>query len=444
MENFNKITLVQFGYHHCIPAAPFYLIYGLENKNIKFDFKFYNVDPERKMNLNDLYSFLLDSNRVLAVGCMMDILSCVIICLKKIKENFPEKIIVLGGTGPSKSAEAMLGKFNFIDYVIKGDGTFALPKLIKIIKERSKDFSIVPGLVYRNKGKIMSNSYDFYPIHKVIPAYHHCVNLREAFGLYIKTSWGCPYNCTYCHARPFVQRKLRYKDLGDVMEEIKLIIKCEMKDKKFVINIADEAFLVNRERVIKFCNLLKANNINDIRWTCYGRVGRVDRELLKIMGESGCIDLYFGIESGSNRILEKIRKGFTIEEALGDLLLTKNYIPNIIASFIYRFPFEKYKDFIQTLGIIKYLASKKIKCQWFPLAPIKDSEIYRKYKDTLKFSINATCGYRRLSDFSKESIDLIKSNPEIFPEYFYYDSEKLPKIMKAYYVFIKKIDNLNN
>ena len=106
---------------------------------------------------------------------------------------------------------------------------------------------------------------------------------------------------------------------------------------------------------------------------------RIDKELLKIMSGSGCKEIYYGIESGSDEILKKIKKGFTIEEAIKILLLSKKYIQTVTASFIYLFPFETPKDFIATKFFLIYLSSKGIATQLHSLCPVKNSEIYLAY-----------------------------------------------------------------
>ena len=232
------LTLVQFKYNDMAPAGALYLACGLEKEGVDFDLKLYpvvNIDPDR------LYSFLNNSEKILAIGCMTDMLPYLMVSLQKIKKRFPQKTIILGGTGPAPSAEIILKRFDFIDFIIKGDGTFALPSLIKAIKNREAEFSDIRGLVYRNKGKIVSNPYDLYPNNRISPAYHR-IKPGEYDEYTVNTSWGCPHNCTFCDSRPMVGRKIEYRDLSDIIEQIKLIKKL-LKRKDIIIHIADEAFL---------------------------------------------------------------------------------------------------------------------------------------------------------------------------------------------------------
>lgn len=421
------VTLVQFKYE-LVPAAPLYLAYGLQAEGIDFNFRFYH--PKKGMPLKELYNFLTHSEEILAIGCMVDILPYVIAVLKRLKANFPNKIIILGGTGPTPVAEDILKKFKYVDYIIRGDGTFSLPKLIKKIKRQDNTFSDIPGLVYRDGEKIISNHFDLYPSNKVVPAYQ-CIDFKKFDAVSVRTSWGCPYNCTYCNSRPVVGKRLVYRNINDVMRDIRSI-EILGANKDLFICITDEAFIENRARVIRFCKLMKLSKIK-MKWGCFGRINRMDEELLRTMNESNCVEIYFGIESGSDRVLKRIKKGFTAETAIKMLLLTKKYIEKTEAAFIFRYPFEKYRDFIDTISVIQYLRINNIHCELYPLSPVIDSKIYRRYKGKLRFADHAPCLYRDLDILPKECISLVRANPEIFYDRYYYSSKDLPHIMKIYY-----------
>jgi radical SAM superfamily enzyme YgiQ (UPF0313 family) len=425
------MTLVLFNTDSYEAPGVSYLTYGLKKEGIDFELKLYSSDNrESKLILDDLYNFLADSGKIIALGCMSNMLPYVICVLKKIKKRYPEKVIILGGPGPSVSAEEILLKFRFVDFVIKGDGTFSLPNLVKIIQNGKTSMNDVTGLVYRTKNIIISNDFNRYPDENIIPI-HPPVVSGSIYYVVINTSWGCPYNCTYCDSRPLVGKKMIYKPLSIVMDEIKSI-KCLTKNNHIRFMIGDEAFVVNRERVVEWCNLLKALKLK-IEWTCFGRINAMDEELVKMMSEQGCKGIFYGVESGSNRVLGKIRKGFSIEEAFKILLLSKKYLP-ITAAFIYRYPFETYEDFKETLLALKYLRWNGIDWRLYPLSPVKGTDMYEQYKESIRFSIHEPCE-RAINDNLKllpdECISLIKSNQEIFYDYFYYSSEELPKIMRA-------------
>jgi anaerobic magnesium-protoporphyrin IX monomethyl ester cyclase len=425
-----KLTLIQVQYEpYSTQLGSLYLAYGLERENIKFDLKMF---PYYKYgyDLEKLYSFLAHSGDIVAVGCWSDFLPYMIAALDKLKKKFPDKIIILGGIGPTEVAEDIITTFDFINFIIKGCGVYLLPKLIKRILDGSDRLNDIEGLVYRRNNDVTSNDYKgFYLNIPDLPAYHRIDDAQLPEGFDIFTSFGCPYRCTFCSFSRASSKKVVYRDLNEVMREIKSIAAIK-KYKKFSLIIRDEAFIINKKRVLEFCNLLRSERL-DISWKCYGRVGAINEELLKAMSSSGCECLYYGIESGSNMILKEIKKGFTIEEAIRILLLSKKHIKDVIASFIYLFPFEKPVDFYQTITALCYLRSKEISVQLHPLAPIKNSEIYFKYKKHLFLSEELNPTFRpALNSMPGACVKMIRNYPDIFYYYYSYDFEHFHQILK--------------
>lgn len=416
----NALTLVQFQhYPSSVPLGALYLAYGLERENVQFDlniYPHYNLGAE----IDKLYTFLAKSRKIIAIGCWSHTLPYLLVVLEKIKRRFPEKVIILGGIGPTEVAEEIMKKFKFIDFIIKGCGILPLPKLVKKIIKGDKVLSDISGLVYRNDRDIICSNYNSFYFNSIVSdllPYHRIRNIHSYREFNIKTSVGCLYKCTYCQIASFSKGKVIYRNLNKVMEEIKFIKKLK-KNKNFIIALTDNLFVIDRRRVIKFCNLLTKEKLN-VQWMCSSRVDRMDEELLKIMSKNGCKKIYYGIESGSNRILKKIKKNFTIEAAIKLVLLSKKYIPEIIVSFMYQYPFETQKDFIDTFMVKTYLESKGISTQLHSLTPIKNSEIYIKYRKNLYlFRDLPNTSHEKLDSMPKECVRLIEDNPDIF--YFYY------------------------
>ena len=318
------VTLFQFYYRNYLPPGGVYLAYGLESENIGFKVKPFSIDKfyAHDKKINTLYTFLENSEKIVCIGCYSDMLPYVLIALKRIKKIFPEKIIILGGIGPMMVAEEIMESFDFIDFVIKGCGIFSLPKLVKKIIAKETALDDIPGLLSQNKKYNLKQDFDISGSYiPKVPAYHRIGEIATFRQFGIKTSSGCPYQCTFCFARPATERVVTNRDTDEVIEEIKLIKKI-MQGRDITIHIIDEAFVLNKVRVIKFCNLLKINKLK-VAWTCYGRVDVMDQGMLENMRLAGCEEVYYGVESGSNRVLKMIKKGFSIEGAVEIALLTK-------------------------------------------------------------------------------------------------------------------------
>lgn len=425
-----KVTLIQFQYLRSLPLGGLYLAYGLEEENIQFDLKTFNVPFRWRFDANRLYSFFAKTGEILAVGCWSDMLPYALVVLEKIKKNFPEKIIILGGVGTAGIARVIMKNFKFIDFVVNGCGIVPLPKLIKRILNKDTDFSGIGRLAYRHNQDIqIEGIQDFYSKSFIpdLPAYHRLKNINKYKAFTIFTSLGCPYKCTYCFFPSVCKGVYAFRDLNKVIGEIKFIRKLK-GDNKFLINIGDEGFMSQRKRVVEFCNLIKDNKL-DVKWSCYGRIDRMDEDLLKIISQSGCESIFYGIESGANRILQKIKKGFTVEEAIEILLLSKKYIKKIVASFIYLYPFETVVDFKSTLLTMEYLVLQNIDARVASLIPVRDSEIYLRYKKRLFLTDRILNTFHpRLSSMPRKCVDLIKNYPGIFCNYYFYKFKGLDKI----------------
>lgn len=433
------VTLIQFKYGKGLPLGAAYLAYGLAKEGVSFEVKLFDRDRFLRAggDIDSLCSFLMNSKEIIAVGCYSDMLPYVLAVLKKIKQRFPKKTVILGGVGPTMVAEEIIESCEFVDFILRGNGISTLPRLVKKIKAGEKQFSDISGLSARNIKTRLGDDSGVSGLNiPKIPAYYSIKDIRSYETFYIKTSAGCPFQCTFCYALPAAGKKVINRNIHEVIEEIKLVKKIA-GGRKISLSIIDEAFVVDKKRVIDFCSLLMKNKL-EIQWFCYGRVNCMDEEMLGDMRLAGCVQIYYGVESGSDRVLKEIKKGFTIEEAIRIILLSKKIIPSVTASFIYRFPFETVEDFKYTMSALKYLRLKNILIQLHPLVPVKNSQIYLKYADRLKFSLNEYCDYidghtpaiikRRVSFLPSECLQLIKKHAKVFYDYGYYESEDLHKI----------------
>jgi len=425
------LTLALFQYEkRFIPLAPIYLAFGLKEKGIPFKLRLYIV-YKFGHNIDKLYSFFTNSTDILAVGCWSDMLPFVMVALRKIKKKFPKKIIILGGVGPSTAAEDIMSQFGFVDYIIKGCGVYKLPELVQKICNGSGALEDIRGLVYRQDNRIVSNYYDRYDLNiPDLPAYEVINNPESYYNFSLLTSFGCPYHCTYCDSMPISPKKIYCRDLNKVIEEIRLIKRIN-KNREFSIIIEDEAFVLNKSRAIEFCNLLKRHKLN-VRWACFGRVDRMDEDLLKIMSEAGCWNVLYGIESGSDRILKKIGRNYSIDQAIKVLILSKGYIRSTCANFIYLFPFETKKDFLLTLEKVRYLLGRDILTTLIPLSPVRNSAMYLEYKNRMKFSQDVPSCYLDKKKLPRECVELIKKYPQIFYSFYHYDFRGIKSLVKLY------------
>ena len=124
------------------------------------------------------------------------------------------------------------------------------------------------------------------------------------------TSRGCPYRCVYCSSNLIFGKTHRYYSDERIIREVHHMMDNYGADG---IQFYDEVFTMNRKRVMKLCQSL----IDDgcpVPWTCFTRVNLVDRELLEKMAEAGCYQIFYGLESGVQRLLDLVQKDITLEQ----------------------------------------------------------------------------------------------------------------------------------
>jgi hypothetical protein len=113
----------------------------------------------------------------------------------------------------------------------------------------------------------------------------------------------------------------------------------------------DEFFLNSKERVGAFCQALKGSGLvrAGVKWKAFARINLTDDAVLDAMSSSGCVEIRYGIESGSDRILERTAKGFTIADATRVVSEAVKRFPRVDTFFIWGFPFETMEDFHKTV-----------------------------------------------------------------------------------------------
>jgi len=215
------LTLVQFRYGQVLPLAAVYLAYGLIKENVCFEIKLFDKPSlySRETYIDNLYPFLIKSKKIIAIGCYSDTLPYVLAALKKLKQKFPKKIIILGGVGPTMVAQEIIDSFDFVDFILKGNGISSLPKLVKKIETRDMEFDDIPNLLVKNKRPHLSNNFDVCGLYTPkIPAYW-CIKDIDLYNrFHIRTSVGCPFQCTFCYALPATGKKVTNRDISEVIE----------------------------------------------------------------------------------------------------------------------------------------------------------------------------------------------------------------------------------
>jgi anaerobic magnesium-protoporphyrin IX monomethyl ester cyclase len=430
------------------PLGLLYLISELERLNYRIDFVDYQIFPrlnpqEDPFNLDRALAYIGETAPVIGFSCMANLLPFTLLVAERLKRRHPEKKILLGGVGPFGVESLILEKFPWIDFVVRGEAESTLPRLLDALPD-SERISRVPGIFYRkHDGSICRTgqaprirNLDILPL----PAYHRLdMSCYDAFG--IVTSRGCPYECSFCSVAPIWNRRTTYRSHENIIAEIRLLH--ETYGVKTVL-FQDEFFYSSDEKILDFCNRLQASGL-PVRWKCYGRVNLVSEHVMKRMAETGCIQLRFGIESGSNRVLKRVVKGFGFQEALQAVNQALSAFNSVETFFIWGFPFEPMEDFFETA--IQMERFRKMGVTVLPslLSMLPQTDIYREYRKgsyggelTLRpdlVPIYVVTGHEVVDTWNsvperyRDYYDFIGAHEDVFPGFFLFDYETniLPK-----------------
>lgn len=227
-----------------------------------------------------------------------------------INRNIP---LVWGGTHPSMMAEQTL-ESKMVDFVVKGEGEQTLLELVRAIQEGRKEFSGINGLGWKENGDIILNEdRDFLDINELPFPYDG--KGREILLEYIRrsgdtlenigyeSSRGCPHKCGFCYNVYFHKNVCRVKSTEKVREELLKLKELGVTKMTFY----DDTFLAGRKSaMLEVLDLLKEL---EFKWIANVRINTFDADLIKKFKDSGCVYIFFGVESPDDEVLKYIRKG---------------------------------------------------------------------------------------------------------------------------------------
>lgn len=241
-----------------------------------------------------------------------------------VDETYPNVPIVIGGGLACAAPELLFEKTN-IDIVVIGEGEVTAKELINTLENKG-NLKNVDGIWYRENGTIHKNkhrepikSLDEIPLPSrelfSVETYIEGMKGRWFFkhpirATNILTSRGCPYSCSYCD-HIIWGHKYRMRSAENIMQEIRLLVN---KYNVQGIVFLDDTFVLNKKRIYELCKLLKEEKLG-VSWMCNARVDLVDKDLLKEMKLAGCETVAYGIESGSQKILDEMDKRVTVQQA---------------------------------------------------------------------------------------------------------------------------------
>ncbi len=313
-----------------------------------------------------------------------------------IKQEISKDIItVLGGPHPTALPQETIAEEN-IDICVVFEGEISFAELIDTL-DRDVSLKEVRGIFFKDNGKVIGTearepirdldelpfpARDLFDTDLYSPPPTKRISKWKAGNMI--TSRGCPYQCTYCMASFMWQRKVRFRSINDVMREIEgCINKYGIRE----FNFHDELFTVNKKRTIEFCQEVVERNL-DIAWVCMIRVDFADEETLGWMKKAGCKKIMFGFESGSQMILDKMKKRVALDKAEEAVKIVKKIGIKTAGNFMIGNIGETEETIRQSIDLAKKLNTDTM--AFFVASPYPGTEFYRIAKEEGYFRPDVT------------------------------------------------------
>ncbi len=282
------------------------------------------------------------------------------------KRASQELTVVLGNVHPTVFPEESLAE-EAVDLVVRGEGEVTLWEILKSLTGEMA-LADVLGVSYRENGHCVHN--EERPFQKDLDLFPGCAYDLIQEGLpgrpapsVILTSRGCPYRCIFCSSRAVSGYTYRANSAERVLSDVQALV-----DAYGIPHLlfADDNFVVSRSRAVEICRLFIEHGLHrHLQWACQARGDAIDEELAPLLREAGCVQMSFGIETGSQRLLDLIDKKEQVEDNARAVELVHRAGIRTRGAFILGLPTETREE---SLGTIRFAKSLPLDIAKFALA----------------------------------------------------------------------------
>lgn len=281
-----------------------------------------------------------------------------IIKTAQLAKEINQKIkVVLGGPHVNIYPKETM-KIKEVDFLVLGEGEASFKKLLDNINQIENLYQ-TKGIVFKDKNKIVNTGNQAlirdldsipFPARELLPyqKYFSVVSSKRPVTTMF-TSRGCPFQCLFCD-RPHLGKIFRARSAKNVVEEMEECQKMGIKE----IFIYDDTFNVNRQRVLDICSEIQKRKLT-IAWDVRTRVDTVDKETLQAMKNANCQRIHYGVEAGTQKILDILKKGITLKQIEKVFRMTKRIGVETVGYFMIGSPNETRKDILETIKLAKKL-----------------------------------------------------------------------------------------
>jgi radical SAM superfamily enzyme YgiQ (UPF0313 family) len=355
-----KVTLINpptlqgvFHHHPYLPAGLAYLAAVLEEKGNQVTI----IDCIAEgIDQNQLKHKLAKLNPdVIGISSMTPMVHSALMAARGAKEVCPNTPVVLGGPHATFMDKEILAIEPAVDVIIRGEGEVTLAELIKRITN-NVGLNTANGITYRHQEQIVQNpsrgyiqNLDDLPF----PTYKHFhLEKYRLFGKLVFpviTSRGCPFQCNFCTNSRILGKQYRVRSPQNIGHELE-VLKRDYNADSFTFY--DDTLTLDKKRLYDICDEIKSRKLNT-PWDCQTRVDQVSEEMFTKMKKTNCQQVFFGIESGCQSVLNAVNKRTTVEQNEVAIKLAKKTGLFVAISIIIGYPGETTEMRKETFNFIK-------------------------------------------------------------------------------------------
>ena len=313
--------------------------------------------------------------------------------VKICKDVWPNCITAIGGPHVTFWDDKALQEEPSLDVVVRREGENTMLELAQRVESGQVLFDLVGTTcrkgaeVVRNPDRPFLEDLDSLP-YPALHLWQHTANLRK-YGTIpypVMTSRGCVYWCNFCTAVRMFGRRYRMRSPKNVVDELEFLHKNYYANQ---FTFYDDAFTVDQDRTAKICDEIQRRGLR-IKWDCETRVDMVSKELFVKMKAAGCIAVWFGVESGSKKLLTSMGKGFSLTQTRRAFKWAKEAGLMTVAGVILGFPGETKESAWETIQFVKELNPNDV--GFYIATPYPGTPMYEEVKAN---------GSLKITDFDK-------------------------------------------
>lgn len=309
--------------------------------------------------------------------------------IRTLRARYPKAVLIAGGEHFTAEPIGAM-QDSPLDYVIAGEGDVAVCQLLERVQQGAS-VEDVPGVYYREGGEIRHSqlgarareidqlawpAWDLFPI-EIYLSGGHGWGVNRGRNMPINATRGCPYQCTFCSSPTMWTTRWVARSPADVLKEIEYYIE-HYRATNF--DFHDLTAILKKAWVIEFCQLLIAKKLN-ITWQLPTgtRSESLDSDVFPLLAASGCRNITYAPESGSDVILTRIKKKIDRNRMIASMRQAVKAGCSVKANFVFGFPDDRVSDYWQTFGFLARMALAGVHdISIAPFRPYPGSELFRR------------------------------------------------------------------